>query len=193
MSDFFSNYTKIDYNMSKTKPLSTTRAVNILNRPQIRDKVLANVSSYYPYNVQPNDRPDTIAYDYYGSVAYTWIILLANDIIDPYYDWPLFGINFDNYIIKKFGSLESARITVHHYEEVIREETTIYTEAEGYKKLLEKSIVVDESAYNNSSNPKRIVYNYDYEVIERDKKRNIVLIENTYVKQIQDEFRLLFG
>ena len=34
MSDFFSNYTKIDYNMNKVKPLSTTRAVNILNRPQ---------------------------------------------------------------------------------------------------------------------------------------------------------------
>ena len=192
MSDFFSNYTKIDYNMNKVKPLSTTRAVNILNRPQIRDKVLANVSTYYPYNVQPNDRPDTISYDYYGSVSYTWIILLANDIVDPYYDWPIFGKNFDNYLTKKYGSIDSARTSIHHYEEVLREETVIYSETEGNKKILEKSIVVDKDTYDNSSRPKRIIYDYDYELIEREKKRNIVLVDNVYVKQIQNEFRLLF-
>ena len=105
---------------------------------------------------------------------------------------PIFGKNFDNYLTKKYGSIDSSRASIHHYEEVLREETTIYSETEGNKKILEKSIVVDEDTYNNSSRPKRIVYDYDYELMEREKKRNIVLVDNVYVKQIQNEFRLLF-
>tara|TARA_B000000565_G_C23716755_1_gene351880 strand:- start:111 stop:692 length:582 start_codon:yes stop_codon:yes gene_type:complete len=192
MSEYFTNFKKIDYNIDKFKPLRTTKAVNILNRPVIRDKILANITSYYEYVVQESDRPDTIAYDYYGSASYTWLVLLANDIKDPYYDWPLFGTNFDNMILKKYGSIQEATTKIHHYLEILREETTIYDENDGYKKLLERSIVVDEIAYNNSSRTKRTVSCYDYEVIQRDKKRNIILVDNAYAKQIQDEFRIIF-
>ena len=81
---------------------------------------------------------------------------------------------------------------VHHYEEVLREESQIYDVNDGYKKLLERSIVVDETTYNNSSRNKRIVSCFDYEIIKRDKKRNIILVDNAYAKQIQDEFRTIF-
>ena len=47
MSEYFTNFKKIDYNIDKFKPLITTKAVNILNRPVIRDKILANITSYY--------------------------------------------------------------------------------------------------------------------------------------------------
>ena len=153
---------------------------------------MASISSYYDYTVQEGDRPDTLAYDYYGSASYTWLVLLANDIKDPYYDWPLFGDNFDAYIIKKYGGLTQAAQKVHHYEEVLREESQIYDVNDGYKKLLERSIVVDETTYNNSSRNKRIVSCFDYEIIKRDKKRNIILVDNAYAKQIQDEFRTIF-
>lgn len=192
MSEYFTNFKKIDYNIEKVKPLRTSKAVNILNRPIIRDKILASISSYYEYTVQERDRPDTLAYDYYGSASYTWLVLLANDIKDPYYDWPLFGDNFDAYIIKKYGGLAQAAQKVHHYEEVLREESQIYDVNDGYKKLLERSIVVDETTYNNSSRNKRIVSCFDYEIIKRDKKRNIILVDNAYAKQIQDEFRTIF-
>tara|TARA_B000000609_G_scaffold150512_1_gene135988 strand:+ start:1540 stop:2121 length:582 start_codon:yes stop_codon:yes gene_type:complete len=192
MSEYFTNFKKIDYNINKVKPLITTKSVNILNRPVIRDKILSNITSYYDYVVQETDRADTIAYDYYGSASYTWLVLLANDITDPYYDWPLFGNNFDNYIIKKYGGIQEATTKIHHYEEVLREETTIYDEVDGYKKLLERAIVVDKIAYDNSSNPKREVSCFDYEIIKRDKKRNIILVDNAYAKQIQDEFRIIF-
>tara|TARA_B000000609_G_scaffold157485_2_gene152161 strand:- start:398 stop:979 length:582 start_codon:yes stop_codon:yes gene_type:complete len=192
MSEYFTNFKKIDYNIDKVKPLRTNKAVNILNRPVIRDKILSSISSYYDYVVQEKDRPDTLAYDYYGSVSYTWLVLLANDIKDPFYDWPLFGLNFDNYIIKKYGGVPEASKKVHHYEEILREESTIYDDVEGYKKLLERSIVVDKTTYDNSSRKKRTVSCYDYEVIKRDKKRNIILVDNVYAKQIQDEFRTIF-
>ena len=95
-------------------------------------------------------------------------------------------------ILKKYGSIQEATTKIHHYLEILREETTIYDENDGYKKLLERSIVVDEIAYNNSSRTKRTVSCYDYEVIQRDKKRNIILVDNAYAKQIQDEFRIIF-
>ena len=46
----------------------------------MRDKVLTNVISYYPYQVQEGERPDTLAHMYYGSVDFMWLILYANNL-----------------------------------------------------------------------------------------------------------------
>lgn len=190
MSEFFSNYSKIDYNMDKTRPLTTTKSVNILNRVRIRDTVLSNVLSYYPYLVKEGERPDTISNFYYGSVKYTWLILIANDIIDPYYDWPLFGTDFDNYIKRKYGSIDQSKTTIHHYEKILREEQQIMTD-DGLQKIREKVAIIDKETYDEEGG--RAVTNFDYEIIEREKKRSIILVDEYYAKNIQNEFRTFAG
>ena len=77
-------------------------------------------------------------------------------------------------------------------KEACYQDLWVCDKSDGYKKLLERSIVVDETTYNNSSRNKRIVSCFDYEIIKRDKKRNIILVDNAYAKQIQDEFRTIF-
>ena len=41
------------------------------------------------YVVEHGEKPEHIAYNYYGDVGYSWLVLLANNIKDPYYEWPL--------------------------------------------------------------------------------------------------------
>ena len=191
MSEYFTNLPTINYNIEKNKPSTTIRAVDIFRRNTIRQKVLNNLLTYYPYYIQPGERPDTLADQYYGSIDYMWLILFANDIIDVYYEWPLFGKEFNNFITKKYGSVLSASNTVHHYEQILRSEIPATADT---SKILEKTVHVDLTTYNSlPESSRRSISQYDYEHIQNDKKRSIILIEDIYAKQILEESRKIYN
>lgn len=194
MSQFFTNYNKINYNIEKQFPITTTNSVNLLNRIKLKDMVRRKLTTFYPYEIKEFERPDTVAYDYYGTVNLTWLILIANDIIDPYYEWPLFGTSLTNFIISKYGSLEQARAGVHHYEKIIRNESKIFIDSDNdFKRILEKTAIIDEETYNElDQSERRIISYYDHEIILNERKRNILLIDKAYSSQIQKEFRILY-
>tara|TARA_S200000501_G_scaffold374988_1_gene425850 strand:+ start:878 stop:1453 length:576 start_codon:yes stop_codon:yes gene_type:complete len=191
MSEYFTNLPLINYDIDKSKPSNTTIAVDIFRRNVIRDKILSNVLSYYPYQVKFGDRPDTIADQYYGSVDYMWLVLYANDIFDVYNEWPKFGPDMKNFIIKKHGSVLTASNSVHHYEQILRSEIPATADT---PKIKEKTVHIDKTTYDTlSSGSRKSVSQYDYELIENEKRRNIILIEDIYAKQILEESRTLYG
>ena len=191
MSEYFSNLPIISYDLDRKKPSTEYLAVDIFRRNFIREKVLSNVLSYYPYQIQEGERPDTLAHMYYGSVDYMWLILYANDIFDVYYDWPFFGNQFTKFVENKYGSILSAQTEVHHYEQILRAEVSSTVDTE---RILEKTIHIDKTTYDNllDSERKRIT-NFDFEILENESKRNIVLIEDIYAQQILEESRTIYG
>ena len=44
------------YNMDKSKPIRSTRCVNITNRVDFSNKILRNVLAYYPYKIKENEK-----------------------------------------------------------------------------------------------------------------------------------------
>lgn len=91
-------------------------ARNIMARVKLLDVVRNNELVLMPYTVQAGERPDTIAAAYYGDPFYAWAILLANDIVDPYHDWYKSEQDMNNYLIKKYGSLQEARDDIIFYK-----------------------------------------------------------------------------
>ena len=71
------------------------------------------------YYVQDGDTPEILAERAYGDAGAGWIIMYANEIYDPLYDWPLDYESFNKYIIGKYGSIAAAKTRVHHYEKII--------------------------------------------------------------------------
>ena len=51
--------------------------------------------------------------------------MIVNDIIDPYYDWPLNYQNFINYMKSLYGSVDGAKSTVYEYRKILSEQTTL--------------------------------------------------------------------
>ncbi len=191
MSDFFKNYSTFYYNMDKVKPIRGKLATNLLSRVNITNEVLKNVRSYYPYRIKEHERPDIIAQEYYGSSDLVFLIFLANNIQDPLYDWPLFGNELTNLIKEKYGSVDSAKTDVHHYEQILRSGSNKTVDT---PKILEKVAIVDKESYDLLDATKRkIIYNYDYEIMKNNAKKEIVLIENTFSKQILTELRSLYA
>jgi hypothetical protein len=105
--EYFKYFPKIQYG---GKP-----AIDMLARTKVRNLVLNN--SYYveKYTIAESERADIIADRVYGSARFTWIIYYANNIIDPLVDWPMDYQSFLNFLIEKYGSVELAQSTVHHY------------------------------------------------------------------------------
>jgi hypothetical protein len=92
---------------------------NIFARSTFLREIVNNTAAAYEYIVKDSDTPEVIAHKVYGDSYRSWIVLLFNNIINPYYDWPMRSDALDNYIISKYGQdLDTAKSTIHHYEKV---------------------------------------------------------------------------
>ena len=185
MSEFFQHYPQINYDISGAKPIKTKTAINIMMKAKIKSILTNDIVNYFPYTIPDSERPDITAYKMYGDVKYTWLIFLINDIHDPLFDWPLNSREFGNYIKNKYGTLNAAKNTVHHYEQIIRTRTEATGTAEA---MPEKKIEIDVTSYNAlAAADRNIVYCYQWETDRNEAKRNIKLIESRYVSDILSE------
>ena len=76
--------------------------VDISRRATILNKVKGDPYGFVPYTVQDGDTIEMIAYHYYGDAELSWLILLANNIIDPYEDFFKEKGQLDQYVINKY-------------------------------------------------------------------------------------------
>lgn len=94
MSNYFDQMPIINYNGYQVRDLT--------RRNRFLPVSISNPYLFLPFTITDNDKPEDIAYYYYGSTDYTWLVLLANNIIDPYHDWPLGEEDFNKYLINKY-------------------------------------------------------------------------------------------
>tara|TARA_B100001250_G_scaffold386603_1_gene383273 strand:+ start:60 stop:644 length:585 start_codon:yes stop_codon:yes gene_type:complete len=191
-SEFFANYPRIAYDISgnnSTVP-DYTVAVNLMIRSKLKDTVEDDVTVYYPYIVPEGMRPDVLAYKYYGDTIYTWTIFLVNNIVDPYWEWPLSYKDFREYMTDKYGSIEKAQSQIHHYEKIARarvEQTKLADAVPEYR------LEIDYQTYTETDVTEReIIYSYGYEQDLNEAKREIQLIDANFIRSVQDEARGLF-
>ena len=78
------------------------RVRDISRRSNFVRAVSNNPYLYYPYTVSEGERAEDIAQFYYGSVDYVWLVYMANNIIDPYHEWPMDPKTFNDYLVAKY-------------------------------------------------------------------------------------------
>ena len=102
MSRFlFKNYPQVEYNINGDgRDIQTIR--NVMLRAKIRDSIKKNVGTFYDYDITEMQTPQEIAEKVYGDTNLFWIVLMMNDVIDPYYDLGLSSRQLENYVNKKY-------------------------------------------------------------------------------------------
>lgn len=113
---YFSQFPTILYSFDPANN-SFQLVTNLFARVKFLDSVLANTLIYYPYSVQDGDTPWSIADKYYDDPQRDWIVMFANQIMNPYFDWPLTQNDLDAQVVQKYGSLANAQSTLDHVEE----------------------------------------------------------------------------
>lgn len=94
MVKYFENFPQITYDGRKVR--------DITRRNRFLKTLTTNPYVFLPYTIKEGERAEDIANDYYGSVDYVWLVYMANNIIDPYHEWPMDQRTFQNYIIDKY-------------------------------------------------------------------------------------------
>ena len=178
MSDYFSNFPKLNYDGNVVR--------NIMLRVRILDYVNNDPYAFLPYTVKEGERPEDIAYYYYGSTEYIWVVFLSNKIIDPYFEWPLSEDEFYRSLAKKYKdrALEDMNKTympdIEIYNWTMNETRTAnieYYEKDGIRMSPDTYSLMDITL--DGWYPVRI---FDVENERNENMRNIQLLNSTYIK-----------
>lgn len=162
--NYFTKLGSVNYNNSIV--------TNILTSIRFKEVVKQSVTNYYPYTIKEGDRPDTIAQFYYEDERYFWVVLLSNNIIDPYYEWPL-GVNdFRKFIIKKYNSIELAQSKTAFYRNAWYNDDSILSPA----------------AYNALSTVRKKYWNpitgFNGSVVSYERKKEDTILETNKIIEV---------
>lgn len=107
MANFF-NFFPLTVYSNENSTTSVDVVTNITTRLSFLPSLKNQASLFYDYAIKDTDTPEGIAFKIYGDPEKHWIVLLFNDIIDPQFDWPLPYSAFNEYVDKKYSTVEYA-------------------------------------------------------------------------------------
>ena len=175
---YFSQFPLMAYDVAGNKNYKLLP--NILKRVKLRSGLRSGAFLFDNYDVKDGERPEDVAYKYFGDAELHWIILMTNNVTDRYYEWPMTQPQFQNFIEDKYGLANIDAI--HHYEITQASGPTSGTGPGDYSHLVE----VNSDEDNASS-----VSNREYEERLQDKYRQIRLLNPKYLTSFVEEFENL--
>ena len=175
---FFDSMPKILYDSKGNGELKIV--TNLLKRVAVRTKIKTNALILDTYNVKNGETPESIADKLYDDPELHWVVLMINDITDRYHQWPMYEQQFNTYVNEKYDNPDA----VHHYE-ISQSSGDTSTKIEVYNNSA--LYTGDTDFYSGAS----IITNREYEEREQDKKRQIRLLDPSFIDQFVEEFKLL--
>ena len=192
MSKYFSYLPNVyvrtsSYRKSNVDPFSLAK--NIFRRIKIREELDDVILGFQQYTVKNNQRPDEVALDAYGDMKLDWVVLLCNNIINLYDEWPMSEDELERYIESEY---EEEADSVHHWV------TQEVKDTKGRVLLKAGREVPENFTYRRLDGtylPKDTVIRpisvYDHETEKNDYKRNIYLLRKNYLTGFIQEFQSL--
>ena len=148
---------------------------NILRRVKLKAAVADGQMIFDKYDVKEGERPEDVAYKWFGDAEYHWVILMTNNITDRYYDWPMTEVQFFEYVTDKYADIDG----IHHYEVTKDSGRTTGQGPNDYSHLVE----VNSDTDNATS-----ISNREYEERVQDKNRSIRLLNQRFLSDFLEEF-----
>ena len=153
---------------------------NIFKRAVVRDDIFDEITAFTKYNVQGDERPDQVAYNFYNDSGLDWVVLTTNNIVHVRDEWPMGNQDFLTYLNAKYTEAELANI--HHYEtKIIRDSSGTLIQPEGKTvpagytvNFLDNGVLRSESSLTSFSF-------LEHETNLNDDKRNINILRTEYL------------
>ena len=153
----------------KTKFLNN-EIVNLAVSVRLHKLIQNDAFALLNYAIKDGEAPDTVAFNYYSDPSYAWLVLLSNNILDPYFEWPLSVYDFEKFITKKYGSIPAAQATTIHCEHKTKNLT-----------VSANSLTVSNGV---SASDYDAIDAYTYWDQINDNRRNIKLVNKAYLPDI---------
>ena len=171
---YFSKFPKFTYDIKGDKVRKLLP--DILRRVKLRATIKSGGMLFDKYDVKEGEKPEDVAYKWFGDAELHWVILMTNNVTDRYYGWPMNQVQFAEFLTDKYGDNVDA---VHHYEITKDSGRTTSNGPSDYSHLVE----VNSDTANAIS-----ISNRQYEEREQDKKRQIQLLDKSLLGNFITEF-----
>ena len=148
---------------------------DILRRVKLRASIKSGVFLFDKFDVPMGDKPEDVAFKFYGDAELHWVILMTNDITDRYYQWPMTQPQFQEFLEDKYDNPDG----VHHYEITRTSGRTTSNGPGDYSHLVE---------CNSDEDGAVSVSNRDYEERLQDQYRQIRLLDPKFITAFTEEF-----
>jgi hypothetical protein len=155
MPNLYEQLPKIEYNGVLISNITVNFRLN---------KLTDSISNYYnDVDIPEGSTPESVSLEVYGTTDYWWLILIANDVIDPFYDWLMRESEVEAYANKLYDNVND----IHHWEDVEYNE-------------------YDENNVDETLTP---VTNMEWEIYKNDKKRRISIINPNEIHNVEKELK----
>ena len=177
---YFDRFPKFAYDVKNNGNYKIV--TDILKRVKIRSAINNSSMLFDKYDVKNGERPEDVAYKWFGDAELHWVILMTNNVTDRYYDWPLNHVQFQDFLTEKYGA--GNEDAIHHYESPKSSGVLTPQGPDDYSHLVE----VNSDTFNAS-----IISNREYEERIQDSRRQIKLLDKRFINVFVDEFNNLIS
>ena len=120
MSKYFSQLPDFEYvsRLPDARISDYIKVKNLFKKGTLRDDIFQDLTVFDKYQIVGDDRPDNVAFKFYGDSNLDWLVLTCNNIINVQTEWPLKQSDFDRFMLDKYGDYDTLYNGVHHYETV---------------------------------------------------------------------------
>ena len=153
---------------------------DILKRVKLRSGLRSSSFMFDKYDVKDGEKPEDVAFKWFGDAEYHWVILMTNNVTDRYYQWPLSQPQFAEHLTDKYGA--GNEDATHHFEKTTDSGPTSSNGPNDYSHLVE---------CNEDDEGFAIITNRQYEQRQQDGYRSIRLLSRRYLKTFVSEFENL--
>ena len=179
------------YNMgSSSSDPKFLLAKNIWQRAEVLQDKKSNLTIFDEYVVKNGERPEDIATSIYDNPFYNWTILIINDIVDFYDQWPRSTRQLQEYVEQKY---DQPMGTKHYITYEVKDDNGNVVCPAG--KIVPQDFQV--AFYNGTTtvtaNPTVSVSNYQYEDELNSKKEKIQIIRPEFIEDFVASYYELLG
>ena len=175
---YFSKFPFITYDIKGNKVRKLLP--DILRRVKLRATIKSGGMLFDKYDVKEGEKPEDVAFKWFGDPELHWVILMTNNVTDRYYDWPMNQVQFAEFLTDKYGA--GSEDAVHHYEKTQDSGKTSSSGPSDYSHKVE---------CNSDDGDPDIITNRQYEQRLQDKYRSIRLLDPQFIDTFIEEFESL--
>lgn len=138
---------------------------NITKKVLINKNLLDESVLYQTYKLKEDERLETLAFRLYNDESLQWVLALVNNMLDPRTEMPLSQFEMSELLKEKYGSVENAVSTPHHYEDE------------------------DGNWVNADQIPNTVVYCDQWEDLNNEQRREIKIVRKEYIDLFVTELK----
>ena len=199
MSKYFRYYPQTQYAFANGSFTIEKSVKNISLKTSLINNLSQNDPySFLRYTIREDEKAEDIADFYYDDPAMSWLVYFANDIVDPYTQWPKTYENFTEYFRKKYASqaLPTGTDAIVWGQDATRTDNIVH-----WKKTDDETILISPDSYIRAqtfngdfvAGDWTAVRRFDYEMEENEKLRNILLVNTSYAPIVLENLRSLLN